>query len=95
MSSSRTRIVVPIKLAKEIDKLVGPRKRTAFLVETAENEIRRRKLLTFLDRDEPAWREKDHPEIAEHGAAAWVHRLRRERSARQAHLDELASGADR
>lgn len=95
MATSRTRVVLPIRLAREIDALVGPRKRTEFLIETAENEIRRRKLLKFLDRDEPAWHEKDHPEIAEQGAAAWVHNLRRERSARQAHLDQLAAGADR
>lgn len=95
MATSKTRIILPAKLAKEIDALVGPRKRTAFLVATAENEIRRRKLLKFLDRAEPAWREKDHPEIAEKGSAAWVHNLRRGRSARRAHLDELASGADR
>lgn len=95
MATSRSRIVLPSKLAKEIDALVGPRKRTAFLIETAESEIRRRKLLRFLGEDEPAWREKDHPEIAEKGAAAWVHNLRRERSRRQAHLDELSSGSER
>ena len=95
MATSRTRVVLPSKLAREIDALVGPRKRTKFLIETAESEIRRRKLLKFLDRNEPAWHEKDHPEIAEEGAAAWVHNLRRERSARQAHLDKLAAGADR
>lgn len=95
MATSRTRVVLPARLAKEIDALVGPRKRTEFLIETAENEIRRRKLLKFLDRDDPAWHERDHPEIAEKGAAAWVHNLRRERSGRQAHLDHLAIGADR
>ena len=95
MATTKTRVVIPSKLAQEIDTLVGPRKRTAFFVETAENEIRRRKLLAFLDSDKPAWREEDHPDIAENGAAAWVHNLRRKRSARQAHLNELTSETNR
>lgn len=90
MATLRTHIILPAKLAKEIDELVGPRGRSAFFVELAENEVRKQRLLAFLDRGEPAWREEDHPEIAEQGAAAWVHNLRRERSARQEHLDELA-----
>ena len=90
MATLRTHIVLPAELAKEIDALAGPRGRSAFLVELAENEVRKQKMLAFLDRGKPAWREEDHPEIAEHGAAAWVHNLRRERSARQQHLDELA-----
>jgi hypothetical protein len=95
MSTLRTHIVIPAELAKDIDELAGPRGRSAFLVEAAQNEVRRQKLLAFLDRDQPAWREEDHPEIAAHGAAAWVHNLRRERSARQEQLEELARESDR
>jgi metal-responsive CopG/Arc/MetJ family transcriptional regulator len=35
---------LPAELAKEIDALVGPRKRGAFIRAAAEQEIRRRKL---------------------------------------------------
>jgi len=90
MSTVRTHIVMPAKLAKEIDELVGPRGRSAFLVENAEREVKRRRLLALLESDEPIWRDEDHPDIAEHGAAAWVHNLRRERSARQERLEQLA-----
>ncbi|MGD0729882.1 MAG: hypothetical protein ABR956_01365 [Terracidiphilus sp.] len=93
MATLRTHIVLPKELAKDIDELAGPRGRSAFLVETAEKEVRWRKLLAFLDPGEPAWRDEDHPDIAEHGAAAWVHNLRRERSARQENLDDLAEEA--
>jgi hypothetical protein len=89
MATLRIHIVLPAQLAKEIDALAGPRGRSAFLVELAEKEVRRRKLLAFLASDEPAWRDADHPDIVEQGTAAWVHNLRRERSARQDHLDEL------
>jgi hypothetical protein len=91
MATLRTHIVLPVELAKEIDEIAGPRGRSAFLAELAENEVRKRKMLAFLDRGKPAWREEDHPEIAEQGAAAWVHNLRRERSVRQERLDELAA----
>jgi hypothetical protein len=95
MATLRAHVVLPVELAKEIDSLVGPRGRSAFLVETAEKEIRRRKMLAFLESDKPAWRDEDHPDIAEVGAAAWVHNLRRERSPRQEHLDRLAAESDR
>jgi hypothetical protein len=73
MGSHRAHIVLPEDLIEEIDQVVGPRGRSAFLVETARAELRRRRLLTFL----PAWREKDHPELAA-GGAAWVKSLRSE-----------------
>ena len=89
MATLRTHIVLPTELAKEIDALAGPRGRSAFLVELAEKEVRKQKMLAFLERTEPAWRDEDHPDIVEQGTAAWVHNLRRERSARQEHLDEM------
>jgi len=91
MATQRTHIVLPTQLAKDIDELVGPRGRSAFLVELAEKEVKRRKLLAFLDRKEPAWRDEDHPDIAARGAAAWVHDLRRQQSSRQKSLDELTN----
>jgi hypothetical protein len=94
MATVRAHIVLPEKLANEIDELVGPRGRSAFLVETAEKELKRRRLLAVLESDEPIWLEENHPEIANHGAAAWVHNLRREKSSRQRELDELADEAN-
>jgi|HubBroStandDraft_5_1064220.scaffolds.fasta_scaffold1429618_2 hypothetical protein len=94
MATVRAHVVMPEKLAKDIDALVGPRGRSAFLVETAEKEVRRRKLLAFLESEEPVWKDEDHPDIAEQGAAAWVHNLRREQSSRQQQLDELAEAID-
>ncbi|HUH61629.1 MAG TPA: hypothetical protein VLZ50_01475 [Terracidiphilus sp.] len=78
MATQRAHIVLPAELVREIDQLVGPRGRSAFLVETAEKEIKRRKLLSFLESDEPVWRDKDHPDLAKLGTAEWVRRLRRE-----------------
>jgi hypothetical protein len=73
----RAHIVLPEELIREIDALVGPRGRSAFLVETARNEVRRQRLLQFLGSKKPAWRGKDHPELVE-GADKWVRKLRSE-----------------
>ena len=77
MSTQRTHVVLPQDLLTEIDGLVGPRGRSAFLVETARAELQRRRLLAFLSSDEPAWRDEDHPELAA-GTERWVRALRSE-----------------
>jgi len=81
MGTQRAHIVLPNELVAEIDSLVGPRGRSAFLVETARAELRRRRLLAFLRSGSPAWRAQDHPELA-NGSAAWIRRLRKESDAR-------------
>jgi hypothetical protein len=77
MGSQRAHIVLPQELIEEIDSLVGPRGRSAFLVETARTELRRRHLLSFLRSGNPAWKEHDHPELAQ-GTQGWVKELRRQ-----------------
>jgi metal-responsive CopG/Arc/MetJ family transcriptional regulator len=81
MPIHRAHVLLPEDLVREIDAIVGPRGRSAFLVETARNEVRRQKLLQFLESGRPAWTEKNHPELAE-GAEEWVSRLRSESESR-------------
>jgi len=94
MATLRTHINMPVELARGIDEFVGRRKRSAFMVEAAANELKRQKLLAFLESEEPVWKDEDHPEIAKIGAAAWVHKLRHTRSGRQARLEKIAAEAD-
>jgi metal-responsive CopG/Arc/MetJ family transcriptional regulator len=75
MSVQRAHILLPEDLIAEIDALVGPRGRSAFLAETARAELRRRNLLSVLESPEPAWKDENHPELAQ-GTAAWVHQQR-------------------
>jgi len=83
MKSKRAHILLPHDLVKEIDAIVGPRGRSAFLVETAREAVRRKKLLRFLEGDTPAWKDADHPDLAR-GAGKWVRELRRDSEKKRA-----------
>jgi hypothetical protein len=52
-------------------------------VETARQEVRRQKLLHFLESKDPVWKNEDHPELAS-GAGDWVRKLRTETETRGA-----------
>jgi metal-responsive CopG/Arc/MetJ family transcriptional regulator len=75
MSIHRAHILFPEELIREIDEFVGARGRSAFLVESARKELRRQKLLRFLESSEPAWQDSAHPELA-NGAASYVRKIR-------------------
>jgi hypothetical protein len=67
----RAHVLLPEDLVREIDAIAGRRGRSAFLVKTAEDAVRRTKLLQILDSDKPIWKDEDHPELAK-GSANWV-----------------------
>ena len=46
-----------------------------------DHSNRRRRLLEILKREEPIWKDEDHPEL-QAGAADWVRQLRAESEAR-------------
>ena len=77
MPKKRTHIVIPSALAEDIDRLVGKRGRSSFLTEAARREVRRLQQLRTLEDACGAWKDEDHPELAD-GAAAWVERVRQE-----------------
>jgi hypothetical protein len=77
MGDTRTHVILPSAVLSEIDALVGKRGRSAFLAQVAEEALKRRKLLSILERKDPIWKSKDHPEL-KRGAAAWISKMRRE-----------------
>jgi hypothetical protein len=77
MSNTRTHVVLPEELVRDIDALVGKRGRSEFLTEIATQEVKRRKLLKLLSEPGAVWKDEDHPEL-KGGAAAWVRKMRRE-----------------
>lgn len=77
MATTRTHVILPEQVIKEIDALVGKRGRSAFLAEVANKEIKRLKLLALLSDPNPVWKSQDHPELKD-GAAVWIRESRRE-----------------
>jgi hypothetical protein len=77
MSVRRTHIVIPDDLAREIDRFVGKRGRSAFLAQAARKELRRLAILRALEHAAGSWKDKDHPEL-EKGSAQWVEILRKQ-----------------
>jgi len=92
MGALRAHITLPEELVAEIDAAVGPRGRSAFLVETAQAELRRRRLLAFLGDPKPVWKDEDHPELAQLGTAAYVRQMRQAKSPRQKRIAVSLAG---
>ena len=90
MGVIRAHVILPAELAAAIDKITGPRGRSAFLVESAEKEVRRLKMQAFLDNKEMAWKAEDRSEILDGGAAAWAHNQRHRSSTRQLRVEAWA-----
>jgi hypothetical protein len=80
-ATKRAHIVLPEEIVREIDKIAGSRGRSAFLADLAGREIKRHQLLNMFKREEPIWKDEDHPELKD-GAAAWVRRIRAENETR-------------
>lgn len=77
MNDKRTHIVIPDRLAEEIDTLVGKRGRSSFLAQAAWREVKRLRLLHSIKKASGAWKDKDHPEL-KGGSARYIAELREE-----------------
>jgi hypothetical protein len=77
MSSKRTHVVLEEKLVKDIDRLVGPRQRSSFLTEAAQEKLMRFRQIAALKAAAGAWKDEDHPELKQ-GSAKWVRKMRQE-----------------
>jgi len=77
----RTHVILPVDLVAAIDKMVGKRGRSAFLVEVIRDEIQRLSQQNALKAAAGAWKDSDHLEL-KHGAAAWVQKMRNESKTR-------------
>ena len=91
MTNRRTHVIIPDQLVEEIDKLVGKRSRSKFLVEAASYEIKRQRQLAALKAATGSWKLSDHPELKA-GAVAYQRKLRAESDRR---LKKLTARAPR
>ncbi len=73
---AKTHLVMPEDVLIQIDELVGKRKRSQFVTQATLKELRRIRLERALDGAAGAWKDEDHPELAEAGTEQWVRDLR-------------------
>ena len=79
----RTHVVVPDELIEKVDRLVGKRRRSAFISAAVQERVRRENLLRAMREAAGSIKAEDHPEWADSkNVAAWVRRLRRESNRR-------------
>ena len=76
----------PREVISEIDRIVSHGKRTAFLVELSQREVKLNRQRNALRAAKGAWKSKDHPELAQ-GAAQWVRSIRQESVKRFAQIE--------
>jgi hypothetical protein len=81
MPRHRTLVQFPPEVVAEIDKIVGARGRSAFLVDLAKREIKRQRLLKVFENREPIWKDEDHPEMGGE-SDNWIRQMRAESEAR-------------
>ena len=63
MAEFRTNVVLPADLLKEIDRVAGPRRRSAFLAEAAEEKLAKLRFAEAAAGAFGAWKDEDHPEL--------------------------------
>jgi hypothetical protein len=75
-ANTRTHLIVPESLVQEVDRLVGPRRRSEFFVEAAAEKLKREKLLQVTREvmklppvEVPEWKTAE-------SISQWVHDLR-------------------
>jgi hypothetical protein len=78
VTKNKAHLIFPEDLLQAIDKLVGKKGRSKFVVEATRKELKRIRLQEALEKAAGAWKDDDHPEIKEKGTYRWVRDLREE-----------------
>jgi hypothetical protein len=84
-------VPIPPQVAAKIDRIAGPRKRTAFVVEVLYREIQRNEQLEALQEAAGSWKDDNHPELA-NGSEAWVRSMRQESEKRSERIEKRRGG---
>lgn len=76
---TRAHVIIEKDILREIDRLVGKKKRGSFISEAAKKELQRLNQLSLLKKLKGTWKDEDHSDMQEEGSSeAWVRKLRQE-----------------
>lgn len=87
-NKAKAHLIFPEDLLVAIDRLVGKRKRSKFVVEATRKELKRIQFLQALQEAAGSWRDEEHPELVKKGTYQWVREQRDEENKR---FKELSS----
>lgn len=77
--SRRTNLVLPEALVDEVDRIAGPRMRSAYIAEAVEARLKRDRLREVVERTRGALSAEDYPEWSTpEKVVAWVRARRAE-----------------
>lgn len=75
----RTNLILPEELVAEVDRIAGPRMRSAYIAEAVQARLRRDRLREVVERTAGAWTSAEYPEFAtSDDVVAWVRARRAE-----------------
>jgi hypothetical protein len=76
---ARTHVIIEEDVVREIDRLVGKKKRSSFIATATKKELKRLRQLSVIRKFKEAWKGEDHSEMAgKEGTDRWVRKLRNE-----------------
>jgi len=76
---ARTHVIIEEDIVKEIDRLVGKKKRSNFIATATKKELKRLTQLSLIRKFKGAWKDEDHPEMAgKEGTDKCVRKMRNE-----------------
>ena len=88
----RTHLILPDDLIEAVDRLVGKRRRSAFVTEALRERLRREQLLQALEESSGILKKEDYPHWATpEQAARWARKIRREGERSHRRRAQLAS----
>jgi len=69
---TRAHVLIEEDIVKEIDKLVGKKKRSSFISEATKKELKRLRQLSLIKKLKGVWKDEDHPELTgKEGTYKW------------------------
>jgi metal-responsive CopG/Arc/MetJ family transcriptional regulator len=71
-TKNKAHLIFPEDLLQAIDKLVGKRGRSKFVVEATRKELKRIQFLEALREAAGSWKDEAYPELKERGTYQWV-----------------------
>ena len=78
-TKARAHVIIEEDIVKEIDSLIGKKKRSSFIASAAKKELKRVKQLSIIKKFKGVWKDADHPELTgKEGTYKLVRKLRDE-----------------